>query len=193
MRSPWLAAVALGLVLLAWALLARRPEREERAAAPRTADPAHVRDSAVDLVDPIVVSEALETKRAPAEPEPPDAAPSSASTRTEADSNDGVEKPEDEPAPFVVELVEAGTDRPLPGAEVWVLNDVADWSPRAFDALHGSRRARQADDEGLLRFPWPEGSFLVLARAGDLCGGGIFPESDPSAFRARLVLHPDWA
>lgn len=95
----------------------------------------------------------------------------------------------------LVELVEAGTLRPVPEAEVWFRSWEGDWNPLAFERLTGlaDTRSARADERGRVRIPWPAAeSVLVLAREGERSGAGpIAPPSDPVEV-VRLVLHPDW-
>lgn len=92
-----------------------------------------------------------------------------------------------------VEVVEAGSGRPLPEAEAWFLAGFGEWSPLSFDGLLARGTPVRADAQGIVRFAWPAGGeVLVLARAGARCGGGTIGERVPLAPRARIELYPDW-
>ncbi len=182
-------AVLVAVVLGGWLLVSRTGGARgpsERSAAPREVDARPAEEPVPSVLAASGGPEEPEAvTRAPLAAEPAPAPDSAADSRAEAP-----------PAEFrLVDLVEGGTLRPVPEAEVWFLAWGGDWNTLAFERLTGSAGTRQArtDAAGRVRIPWPaQESVLVLARSGALCGGGPIAPPPVSSEVARLELWPDW-
>jgi len=91
----------------------------------------------------------------------------------------------------IVLLVEAGSARPVPEAEVWYRAWSGSWSPLGHEVLSELSQHTRADAAGLARIPWPgNGDALVIAQGPGWVGGGRVPPTS-SGEVTTLELHPD--
>jgi hypothetical protein len=94
--------------------------------------------------------------------------------------------------PFALEVVDAITGGPVPGAEVRLVGGARHFNALAFDGMLERGEGRRADDAGIVRFDWaPDESLLVLALAGARSGGAFF-EAGTLRARERVELQLDW-
>lgn len=189
-RSGWL-VLAAGIALGGVALLLHLAGGERGSARPVGAGPSEDRPPETERGRPELVSP-LEAEVEPASPGL-DAAPA---------AREALETRASEAHPTLsleIEVVEAGTLRPIAGADVWYHEGEEDWSPIRLDGLREQAAHATADERGLARIPRPglEGDegLLVLASSGALLGGERFEAGDErlaGGARLRLELHPDW-
>lgn len=94
-----------------------------------------------------------------------------------------------------VVLLEAGSRRPVAGAEVWFgpRSEQAS-APRPLEVEEFQRGARRAESgaDGKVRVALEGRSVCVAARSAGLFGTGIFTGGEGGGARREVVLHPDW-
>ncbi len=143
--------------------------------------------------DPPTSAPEIRDEERPAEVVPARPPPGSVPDAESAVSRESLAPGADGPLPgsLPLEVVEARSGRPVPGAEVWSLRRHGSWQALELDALREDALHARADAAGIARVPRPgEEGLLVLAAGGTLAGGTWVPPG--AAGRARIELHPDW-